>query len=64
MSNQQILIDDEHGLDLLVMERHNVNFVPSDLSLGFEPTHTDRDGSPMVVLFHHTLRQYYVAVTR
>lgn len=54
-----VLNDDEFGTDLLIDGMHNVNLGWSPESLS-EATHVTRDGKRMEVLFHATLRTYYV----
>lgn len=57
----EILYDDEHGTDLLIGGRHNVNIGWEHDSLA-SVTHTSRDGKPMEVRFHETFRTYFVMV--
>jgi len=58
----QVLYDDADGTDLLIDDQHNVNFLPTMFSrfVNF----TARDGSPMRVEIHPTLRTWYVEVQR
>lgn len=58
----EVLYDDTDGTDLLIDAQHNVNFIPRlyDRSI----THAARDGSPMRVEIHPTLRTWYVEVQR
>jgi hypothetical protein len=58
---EEVLYDDEHGLDLLIDGKHNVN-----LSLAHEGLvvqhYTTRDGKPMEVEFHPTFRTYWILI--
>lgn len=60
---ERVLQQDQDGTDTIIDDKHNVNYLPEDREVNWPPTHTTRDGAPMVVLFHPSFRCYYVEVS-